>query len=90
MIYIHKEFQLDYIQEGYPAEYYVLVDDKVRILDNKTGLGRKADHGFPRQWHYAMDQKKVAKYRQPDITLEHVGMLLNYDLPALMAAAKPA
>jgi FMN phosphatase YigB (HAD superfamily) len=90
LIYIHKELELDDIQERYPAEHYVLVDDKIRILAAiKQAWGARLTTVFPRQGHYAMDQKEVAKYRQPDITLEHIGLLLNYDLPALMTATQP-
>jgi hypothetical protein len=32
LIYIHKEKELDDIERRYPAEHYVLVDDKPRIL----------------------------------------------------------
>jgi hypothetical protein len=32
LIYIHKENALDDVQRRYPAERYVLVDDKLRIL----------------------------------------------------------
>ena len=32
LIYIHKEEALDDVERRYPAEHYVLVDDKLRIL----------------------------------------------------------
>jgi len=32
LIYIHKEQELDDVQQRYPARHYVLVDDKPRIL----------------------------------------------------------
>src|SRR6516162_5273840 len=32
LIYIHKETELDDVAQRYPADHYVLVDDKVRIL----------------------------------------------------------
>ena len=32
LIYIHKEEALDDIERRYPAQHYVLVDDKLRIL----------------------------------------------------------
>jgi FMN phosphatase YigB (HAD superfamily) len=32
LIYIHKERELDDVEQRYPAEHYVLVDDKLRIL----------------------------------------------------------
>ena len=32
LIYIHKEQELDDVEKHHPACYYVLVDDKLRIL----------------------------------------------------------
>src|SRR3954469_23907410 len=32
LIYIHKEQELDDVEKRYPADHYVLIDDKVRIL----------------------------------------------------------
>ena len=32
LIYIHKEQELDDVEQRYPARHYVLVDDKLRIL----------------------------------------------------------
>jgi hypothetical protein len=89
LIYIHKEDELEDIQSHYPADHYVLVDDKVRILAAfKKALGGRVTTVFPRQGHYAMDQKEVAKYPAPDITIDRIGVLQEYDLAALLAAAK--
>ena len=32
LIYIHKEQELDDVERLYPAQHYVMVDDKLRIL----------------------------------------------------------
>src|SRR5262249_19246992 len=32
LIYIHKEQELDDVERRFPAEHYVVIDDKVRIL----------------------------------------------------------
>ena len=32
LVYVHKELELDDVERRYPAERYVLVDDKLRIL----------------------------------------------------------
>jgi FMN phosphatase YigB (HAD superfamily) len=88
LIYIHKERELDDIAERYPADHYVLVDDKVRILAAvKSAWKSRVTTVFPRQGHYATDEKEVAKYPAPDVAIERVAMLLNYDLPTLIAAA---
>src|SRR5919201_5949392 len=88
LIYIHKEHELDDIAQRYPADHYVLVDDKVRILATvKHTWNARVTTVFPRQGHYATDQEEVAKYPPPDLTIERIAMLLNYDLPTLVAAA---
>ena len=88
LIYIHKEHELDDIAERYPGDHYILVDDKVRILATVKGAWKsRVTTVFPRQGHYATDQKELAKYPPPDLTIEHIGMLLNYDLPTLVGAA---
>ena len=43
---------------------------------------------FPRQGHYAHDPEVLAKYPKADVTIEHIGELLNYDLPVLLAAGR--
>jgi hypothetical protein len=89
MIYIHKEQELDDVQARYPAEHYILIDDKVRILDAvKKAWGARVTTVFPRQGHYAADAKEVAKYMTPDVTVERIDQLRDYDLARLRAATK--
>ncbi len=89
MIYIHKEQELDDVKTRYPADHYVLIDDKVRILDAvKKTWGKQVTTVFPRQGHYAADTKEVAKYMPPDVTVDRIDQLLNYDLTKLRAATK--
>ncbi len=46
LIYIHKECELEYVERLYPANHYVLVDDKLRILAAvKKIWGRACYHG---------------------------------------------
>ena len=40
---------------------------------------------FPRQGQYAHDPKAVAACPPADLTVERIGNLLDYDLPALLA-----
>jgi FMN phosphatase YigB (HAD superfamily) len=86
LIYIHKEHELDDVERRYPAEHYVVIDDKVRILAAiKAVWGDRLTTVFPRQGHYAFDEKEIAKYPPPDITVERIGDLLDYDLPAFLS-----
>jgi FMN phosphatase YigB (HAD superfamily) len=88
LIYIHKELELDDIAARYPADHYILIDDKVRILAAiKQAWGACVTTVFPRQGHYALDEKEVAKYRPPDVTIERIGVLLDHDPAALRAAS---
>jgi len=88
LIYIHKERELDYVEERFPAEHYVLVDDKVRILTAAKDIwGARLTTVFPRQGHYAHDPD-VATYPAPDLTIERLSDLLDYNLPALLQAER--
>ena len=80
LIYVHKENELADVERRYPAEKYVLVDDKIRILSEIKDIWRsRVTTVFPRQGHYALDTKAVAKYPLADITVERIGDLLNID-----------
>ena len=85
LIYIHKEQMLDDVAARYPADHYVLIDDKVRILAAvKERWGPQLTTVFPRQGHYALDQKAVRSFLPPDIKLERIGDLTQYDLVDLI------
>ena len=89
MIYIHKEQELDDVKARYPADHYVLIDDKVRILDAvKKAWGARVTTVFPRQGHYATDANEVAKYMAPDVTVDRIDELRDYDLARLRAATR--
>ncbi len=80
LIYIHKEQELHDVERRYPAEHYVLVDDKIRILSAiKAIWGDKVTTVFPKQGHYALDETEVAKYPQADISIERIGDILDLD-----------
>jgi len=88
LIYIHKEHELDDVERRYPAEHYVLVDDKIRILTAvKEAWGKRLTTVFPRQGHYAL-AADVAGYPPPDLTIERIGQLCDYDLAALLALTR--
>src|SRR5262249_22999339 len=68
LIYVHKEKELEDVEARYPAAHYVMVDDKVRLLTAiKEHWGKRVTTVFPRQGHYAFDEKLVAQYPKPDI-----------------------
>ena len=86
LIYIHKEQMLADVEPLYPARHYVMVDDKLRILKAMKEIwGKRLTTVFPRQGHYALDPVNIAAYPQADITIEHIGDLVNCDLTAFLA-----
>lgn len=88
LIYVHKETELEDVEAKFPADHYVMVDDKVRLLAAmKAYWGERVTTVFPRQGHYALDAKLVAQFPKPDITLERIGELKNYSLEQILTAA---
>lgn len=78
LIYIHKENELADVERRYPAERYVLVDDKIRILSAIKDIWQdRVTTVFPRQGHYALDAEHVAKFPAADITVERIGDILD-------------
>ena len=85
LIYVHKEQELDDVEQRYPAEHYVFVDDKLRILaDAKKIWGSRVTTIFVRQGHYAADPKILASCPPADISIGEIGDLLKYQLPELL------
>jgi FMN phosphatase YigB (HAD superfamily) len=91
LIYIHKEKFLDDVERRYPAEHYVLVDDKLRILAAaKQFWGERVTTVFPRQGAFAHDPKVISAFPSADLTIERIRDLLDCDLPQLRAASRLA
>ena len=87
LVYIHKEQELDDVARRYPAEHYVLVDDKLRILaEVKAAWGSRVTTVFVRQGHYAHDPEILAGYPPADLTVDRIADLLKYDIPTLLGA----
>ena len=85
LIYIHKEEELDDVEQRYPAAHYVLVDDKPRILAAvKKAWGDRVTTILPRQGQFAL-APDAASYPAADLTVERIGDLVDYDLPSLFA-----
>jgi len=85
LIYIHKEAELADVERRYPAAHYVLVDDKPRILAAvKKAWGDRVTTILPRQGQFAR-APDAASYPTADLTIERIGDLVAYDIPALLA-----
>ena len=87
LIYVHKEQELDDVAQRFPAEHYVLVDDKLRILTAvKKIWAARVTTVFVRQGHYAHDPKILAAYPAADLSVGRIGDLLRCGLPQLLKA----
>jgi FMN phosphatase YigB (HAD superfamily) len=78
LIYVHKERQLDDVAHRYPAHHYVMVDDKVRLLDaiKRKWAGRVTTVSV-RQGHYATAADQLNGYMRPDIQLQRISELIE-------------
>jgi hypothetical protein len=73
---------------SFPAQHYVLVDDKPRILAAvKRFWVDRVTTVFGRQGSYAHDPQIVGSLPPADVTIERIGDLLGFDLPRLQPTA---
>ena len=80
LIYVHKEEELDYVEQLYPARRYVMIDDKLRILDAMKKIwGDRLTTVFAQQGRYATDPEILATYGHGDIQVARIGDLVNYN-----------
>jgi hypothetical protein len=87
LIYIHKEQELADVERRFPADHYVMIDDKLRILTAIKGIWRdRVTTVFPRQGHYAFDKTVLGTYPAADVTVEHIGDLLKIDPNTLVSS----
>jgi beta-phosphoglucomutase-like phosphatase (HAD superfamily) len=83
--YIHKEQELAAVARAYPARHYVVVDDKIGVLDAiKKAWGDHVTTAFVRQGHYALDPKATAGDPPADITLDRIAELKQHEFSALL------
>jgi FMN phosphatase YigB (HAD superfamily) len=85
LIYVHKEQELDDVERFYPADHYVLIDDKLRILAAvKKIWGERVTTVFPKQGHYAHDPKILSEFPPADIELANIGDVITCNLSAFL------
>ena len=90
LIYVHKELELKDVEQRYPADHYVLVDDKLRILTAvKAHWGARVTTVFPRQGHYATDPEALRTFPAADLAIDRIADLLTVDHSTLFPAAGP-
>jgi FMN phosphatase YigB (HAD superfamily) len=84
LIYIHKEEALADVESRYPADHYVMIDDKLRILAAiKKEWGQRVTTVFPRQGKFANDPNVLSAFPKPDVTIERIAELLDLKLSDL-------
>src|SRR5215469_515428 len=89
LIYIHKEEELDDVERRYPADHYVLVDDKPKILAAvKKVWGKRVTTVLPRQGQFARAADAASYRPAADLTVERIGDLLDSDLPAFITGGR--
>lgn len=85
LIYIHKEHELEDVEQRFPADHYVLIDDKLRILAAvKKIWSDRVTTVFPKQGHYANDAKILAGFPPADISIAQIGDLMTLDLDSFL------
>jgi FMN phosphatase YigB (HAD superfamily) len=89
LIYLHKEQMLAQVERLYPAEHYIMIDDKLRILAAmKKTWGTRLTTVFPRQGHYALDPRELAAWPPADVTLAGIADLVDLGDAALCGAGR--
>jgi len=89
LIYIHKERALEDVERRYPADHYVLVDDKIRILSAvKKIWGERVTTVFVRQGKFALDRKIIGAFPPADLSVDRIADLLDIDLAALNSSSE--
>ena len=87
LIYVHKERELADVEQRFPASHYVLIDDKLRILDAVKKIWKsKVTTVFVKQGHYAADAKSLSQYAPADLSIDRIGDLLQHNLGNLSAS----
>jgi len=88
LIYVHKERMLEDVEHHYPAQRYVMIDDKPGILAAMKGIwGTRLTTVFPQQGHYARATQSMPTIPKPDMTLERVAELIERRYPDFSLSA---
>jgi FMN phosphatase YigB (HAD superfamily) len=77
LIYTHKQEHFNEVMQQYPADHYVMIDDKPQILaDSKLILGKQLTTVFVQQGKYAAGPKPENFH--PEISVQHFADLRSY------------
>jgi FMN phosphatase YigB (HAD superfamily) len=91
LIYVHKERMLEDVARRFPARHYVMVEDKLRVLDGMKRRWRgRLTTVFVRQGHYANDPAACKEYPSAQIELGGIRELCELDAGAFVSPSEPA
>jgi FMN phosphatase YigB (HAD superfamily) len=91
LIYVHKERMLEDVARRYPAMHYVMVEDKLRVLDGMKRQWREhLTTVFVRQGHYANDPAARGEYPPAQIELDAIGQLRGLGADVFLSPEQPA
>jgi FMN phosphatase YigB (HAD superfamily) len=80
LVYVHKETMLADVERRFPARRYVIVEDKLRVIQAlKEHWRERLTTVFVRQGHYANGLEIAARYPAAQIALDGIGDLLTLD-----------
>ena len=89
MIAVHKEAALAEVEQRFPAEHYVVIDDKLRLLTAiKRAWGSRVTTVFPRQGQFAFDAAVLRDNPAADIEVPQIGDLLDPDFMDRLASRR--
>lgn len=87
LIFIHKELERATIEAEYPADHYVMIDDKPRIHPAmKAAFGDRITTVMVNQGHYAHDPA-LRGFPGADIVIPGIGAVLDLGLQDLLRVA---
>jgi FMN phosphatase YigB (HAD superfamily) len=83
LVYVHKEQMLSDVERRFPADQYVMIDDKLRLLTAiKKVWAARVTTVFVRQGHYALDPAAIASNPPADLSIERIA-----DVAGVLSAA---
>ena len=84
--YVQKDQELEAIAQAFPARHYILVDDKLKLLNAVKGIwGNRVTTIFVKQGHYANDPNVLASEPAADVSVDRVAELMMHDFSTIRA-----
>jgi hypothetical protein len=85
LIYVHKEQELEDVEQRYLAEHYVIADDKLRFLPPSKSSGTRVSPSFSLgKASMPPIRKSSPVIRRPISGIARIGDLLKYKPPQLV------